>query len=108
MAMDQGDVVLLNGTSSAGKTSIARALQEIMDAPYVYTGIDHFPQVHKKFYRVSDGIDPATSEYFLLVYGGGAVRTETVREDGEIVYAGGPITEVRIGPGGLKLLAGRY
>ena len=106
--MNQGNVVLLNGTSSAGKTSIAEALQEIMDTPYVYTGIDHFPRVHKKVHLVSDGINPATFDYFLLVYGGGSVRTETVGESGKTTYAGGPITEVRIGPGGLKLLAGMY
>jgi chloramphenicol 3-O phosphotransferase len=106
--MDQGNVVLLNGTSSAGKTSIAEALQEIMDAPYVYTGIDHTPRVHRKFHVVSDGVNPATSDYFLLVYGGGSIRTETKTASGEIVYAGGPITEVRLGPGALKLLAGMY
>jgi chloramphenicol 3-O phosphotransferase len=106
--MGQGNVVLLNGTSSAGKTSIALALQEIMDAPYVYTGIDHTPRIHHKFHVVSDGINPATSDYFLLVYGGGSVRTETRTETGEIIYSGGPITEVRLGPGALKLLSGMY
>jgi len=106
--MNQGNVVLLNGTSSAGKTSIAEALQEIMVAPYVYAGIDHTLRVHRKFHKVSDGLNPATFDYFLLVYGGGMVRTETVGSGGEITYAGGPITEVRIGPGGLKLLAGMY
>ena len=106
--MAQGNVVLLNGTSSAGKTSVALALQEIMPTPYVYTGIDHTPRVHRKFSTVSDGIDPAASEYFLLVYGGGSVRTETVHEDGTTVYSGGPITEVRLGPGALTLLAGMY
>jgi chloramphenicol 3-O phosphotransferase len=104
----QGKVVLLNGTSSAGKTSIALALQEIMDTPYVYGGIDHTPRVHRKFHVVSDGVNPATSDYFLLVYGRGPVRTETRTESGEIAYSGGPITEVRLGPGALKLLAGMY
>jgi chloramphenicol 3-O phosphotransferase len=79
-----------------------------MDTPYVYAGIDHTPAVHSKFHQVSNGIDPATSEYFLLVYGGGSVRTVTRTESGEYVYAGGPITEVRLGPGALKLLRGMY
>src|SRR5262249_37411080 len=106
--MRQGNIVLLNGTSSAGKTSIALALQEIMDVPYVYAGIDHTPRVHRKFHVVSDGFDPASSDYFLLVYGDGNVRTETITESGEVTYVGGPITEVRVGPGALKLLAGMY
>lgn len=33
-------VILLNGTSSAGKTSIARQLQELLDLQYLYFSID--------------------------------------------------------------------
>jgi len=35
-------VILLNGTSSAGKTSVAKALQQMMDAPYLHVPIDSF------------------------------------------------------------------
>ena len=35
-------IVLLNGTSSAGKTSIAKALQRVMDTPYLHVPIDSF------------------------------------------------------------------
>jgi chloramphenicol 3-O phosphotransferase len=35
-------VILLNGISSAGKTSIARVLQQTMDAPYLQVSIDAF------------------------------------------------------------------
>ncbi len=38
----RGTVVLLNGTASAGKTSIAYALQEVMQEPYLEAGIDRF------------------------------------------------------------------
>jgi chloramphenicol 3-O phosphotransferase len=37
-----GNVVLLNGTSSSGKSTIARAFQENVGAPYLHSGIDHF------------------------------------------------------------------
>lgn len=37
-----GTVVVLNGTASSGKTSIAFALQELMDEPYLEAGIDRF------------------------------------------------------------------
>lgn len=42
--MKPGSIVLNNGTSSAGKSTLARALQEAMDEPYLHTGIDHFFQ----------------------------------------------------------------
>ncbi len=35
-------VILLNGTSSAGKTSIAKKLQEQFNEPLLYLGYDHF------------------------------------------------------------------
>lgn len=35
-------IILLNGTSSAGKTSIARELQRLLPELYLHTGIDHF------------------------------------------------------------------
>ena len=40
--MDKGTVIILNGTSSSGKTSIVKALQEVLDEPYLDAGIDKF------------------------------------------------------------------
>ena len=37
-----GRVILLNGTSSSGKTTIARAFQRLADAPWLRLGIDSF------------------------------------------------------------------
>src|SRR2546423_11661746 len=37
-----GRVVLLHGTSSSGKTTVARALQTLSDEPWVRLGIDAF------------------------------------------------------------------
>lgn len=37
-----GTVIILNGTSSAGKTTLARALQEALAEPYLCLGIDTF------------------------------------------------------------------
>lgn len=43
MTADQpGTIVMLNGVMSAGKTSIARAIQQTFDEPYLHTGVDHF------------------------------------------------------------------
>lgn len=35
-------IILLNGNSSAGKTTIAQELQKLSDNPLLWTGIDHF------------------------------------------------------------------
>ena len=68
--MDHGNVVLLNGTSSAGKSSIARAMQIVMERPYLHTGVDHFlPSLPRWCFAESDGTDSVLSEYFLLMYG---------------------------------------
>ena len=37
-----GRIVVLNGTSCAGKSSISRALQEVMEEPWLHCGLDHF------------------------------------------------------------------
>lgn len=37
-----GRVILLNGPPSSGKTTIARALQEVLDPPYWHRSLDHF------------------------------------------------------------------
>ena len=40
--MTPSQIILLNGASSAGKTSIRQALQGMLDAPYLSLGIDQF------------------------------------------------------------------
>jgi chloramphenicol 3-O phosphotransferase len=40
--MATGKIIILNGTSSAGKTSIARALQDRLADPYLEVGLDKF------------------------------------------------------------------
>ncbi len=37
-----GTIIVLNGCASAGKTSIAKAVQRTFDAPYLHVGIDLF------------------------------------------------------------------
>jgi chloramphenicol 3-O phosphotransferase len=40
--VENGRVILLNGTSSSGKTTIAMALQEKLLPPFMYVSIDNF------------------------------------------------------------------
>lgn len=49
-------VIFLNGCTSAGKTSIARALQELLDPPHVRLGIDDaFAMLPRKLHNHPDG-----------------------------------------------------
>ena len=38
----RSSIIFLNGTSSAGKTTLAKALQEVLEVPYLHLGIDTF------------------------------------------------------------------
>lgn len=40
--MKPGKIILLNGTSSSGKSSILAALQNLLDEPYLNAGLDKF------------------------------------------------------------------
>ena len=49
-------VIFLNGTTSAGKTSLAKALQAELDRPYLLTGIDvAFAMLPDRFHNHQDG-----------------------------------------------------
>jgi len=56
MAATLPDVILLNGSSSAGKTSIARALQARLPEPYMLFGIDDvFPWTPLRWHDSPEG-----------------------------------------------------
>jgi chloramphenicol 3-O phosphotransferase len=40
--MNPGTIILINGTSSSGKTSLLRALQDLLETPFLEAGIDKF------------------------------------------------------------------
>ncbi len=40
--MNPGKIIILNGTSSSGKTSLLKALQKMLAEPYLEAGIDKF------------------------------------------------------------------
>lgn len=46
--MRQGTIIWLNGTSSAGKSSIATAIQALAPTPYLHTGVDYFMSSSKE------------------------------------------------------------
>jgi len=90
--MRLGNIILLNGTSSSGKTTIAQALQDVLETSYLHTGIDQFLIEHlpKRLIVPSDGIHPVTAKGWLAV----------LRDDA--------LVQVRIGPEGYRWIAGMY
>lgn len=74
--LEPGKIVFLNGTSSAGKTTLAKALQASLDEPYLCMGIDHFlssvPQ--RLFVYTDDENHPAVEGWLLLFRDGKLVE----------------------------------
>lgn len=104
-----GNVVIINGTSSAGKSSTAQALQRIMDEPYIHTGSEHFlPRVPQQCFTIGREDDPSSVEYFLMLYKGEAPKAAAPLEGGTTVFGLGDFAGVRIGPKGVALLSGIY
>ncbi len=56
--MKNGKIIFLNGTSSSGKTSIAKELQQILEEPYLLVSIDNFISMLPQKYL--NGEDPKT------------------------------------------------
>lgn len=58
------DIIILNGTSSAGKSTLAKALQAQFDKPYLHAGIDNYIFMLPKKYLNP----PLWGEIFHYVY----------------------------------------
>lgn len=54
--MSPATIILLNGASSAGKSSIARELQDTLTEPFLHVGVDYFLRTLPRRYF---GVDPA-------------------------------------------------
>ena len=90
-----GSVILLNGTSSAGKSTLAKAIQDVMDAPYLHLGIDLFFDALPQRYvaRLAPDTAPPPQAYDGLVW--------VCSEPG-----GRGFRELRVGPVGQRLWSG--
>jgi chloramphenicol 3-O phosphotransferase len=87
-----GNIILLNGTSSAGKTTLAKVLQKSMDEPYLHMGNDQFLQPNR----------PDN----MLEY---ADKTSHTQVDGWlVVLQDGRFVELQIGAIALRWLTGMY
>ena len=65
--MSKGQVIFLNGASSSGKGSIAKALQEIMEKPCVHMGIDDYLGTYQK--RLWDNEEVVQREWPNIIAG---------------------------------------
>jgi chloramphenicol 3-O phosphotransferase len=90
-----GSVILLNGTSSAGKSTLANAVQDVMDAPYLCLGIDCFFDALPQRYvaRLAPDVVPSPHAHEGFVW----ICTEP---------GGHGFRELRVGPVGQRLWSG--
>ena len=91
VSVTPGNIILLNGTSSSGKTTIAKALQAIMPEPYYLFGMD----------MLQPGFPPG-----VFVFSDGSIGSSV--EGWEIIFHDGRLDEVCVGPGALRFLTGMY
>jgi chloramphenicol 3-O phosphotransferase len=84
------DVLFVNGASSAGKTSLIRAVQDLVPVPYLHVGLDHF------FASVPEpwGGGPGR-------YSGAGFAYQACERSAD----GLPRTEITVGPAGAAMLA---
>ena len=71
--MSGGRVVVLNGTASAGKTTLARAIREAADDPWVLFSQDDFAQALVPHWV---RIDAVTDGFQFVREGGGSLHVE--------------------------------
>lgn len=63
--MRRPDIILVDGPSSAGKTTLCRALQAAIEDPYLVTGFDDFIfMAPPRYYRGADTGRPAEHDAF--------------------------------------------
>lgn len=77
-------IIFLNGVSSSGKSSVAKALQHLLEEPYLHIGIDWMMKAMPKRYWCGDGAQE----------GFGVVQTTDSK---------GPLAEITCGSYGQKL-----
>jgi chloramphenicol 3-O phosphotransferase len=67
-----GTIILLNGVSSAGKTSLARALLDVLDGPYGHVSIDAFEGMARQRLALPDAQDFYAACLIPLLHGSAA------------------------------------
>ena len=87
-----GNIILLNGTSSSGKTTLAHTLQEILDEPYLHIALDQFRDGMPGKYRGLNAPEGTT--------GAAGLNVVPMRKRNQTV------TQIRFGNMGIRMLCG--
>ncbi|HJP51700.1 MAG: AAA family ATPase [Pseudomonadales bacterium] len=90
--MPAGTTIFLNGTSSAGKTTLAHALQERLDQPYIHIALDQFRDGLPDKYRGLNAPENTTGDRGLNVV--------------PVTDGSKPYTDIRFGEDGQTMLRG--
>ena len=90
--MTPGNIILLNGSSSAGKTTIARMLQQLYREPYQHIALDQFRDGMSERFR---GLNSPAGDT-----GARGMNVVPIERDGE------QMTEIRFGDVGRQVLRG--
>ncbi len=93
-----GTVIILNGPSAAGKTTLQKKIQEVFDAPYVCLGIDQlFDNILPDYYGLGE------------VHPKGKFDTNDIRSiTNETDESGHKTITLHIGPIGEKVIQGMH
>jgi chloramphenicol 3-O phosphotransferase len=87
--MKPGTIVILNGTSSSGKSTIAKILQPLLPDHFLHLGIDQYMErVPASFDVFSEGGDPADAEGILWIRENGRITGARIGEYGRRVFKG--------------------
>lgn len=93
MTESSGQIIVLNGTSSSGKSTVAKELQRTLAGYTLHTGIDLFAEMlPEDFLVLADGIAPAAVDGLLWVTTDGGTR----------------VTEFRLGPMAVQFKESMY
>jgi len=90
--MGPGKIIFLNGSSSAGKTTLAIMLQQMLDEPFQHMALDQFRDGLPGRFRGLNSPDGSP--------GAAGLNVVPVRREGEV------ITEIRFGSHGEQVLRG--
>ncbi len=101
--MTSGTIIILNGTSSSGKTSIVRAFQNLSQEPYLDMGIDKFIWMLPKRY-----LDiPLWQQVYWYKYAGDGKTIEEIHSGplGDQLFSGMHHAILELAKSGLNIIA---